>query len=132
YTAVRQRVPAFDYVVAHYSTAPLYVRNGSESQEVQGAVVSSSYFPALGLRPRLGRFFTAAEDAVPDRDFVAVIGYGLWQNRFGGDSAVIGHTIGINGRTFTIVGVAPEGFAGVLPGETTNELWIPMMMIHVG
>jgi putative ABC transport system permease protein len=132
YATIRDRVPAFDHVVAHYSTAPLYVSAGNTSFEVQGAVVSASYFPALGLRPSLGRFFTAAEDAVPDRDFVAVIGYGLWQSRFGGDTGVIGQTISVNGRTFAIVGVGPRDFASVIPTSTVNELWIPAMMLHVG
>jgi predicted permease len=132
YSLIRERVTAFDQVIAHYSTAPLYLRAGDASFEVQGAVVSASYFTALGLRPSLGRFFSAAEDAAPDRDFVAVIGYGLWQSRFGGDSRVLGRTIDINGRTFTIVGVGPRDFASVTPTSTVNELWIPAMTLHVG
>jgi predicted permease len=129
---VRQRVPAFDEVVAHYSTAPLYTRAGELTGELSGAVVSASYFSALGIRPALGRFFTAAEDAVPDRDFIAVIGYDMWQRWFGGDRAVIGRSLSINGLAFTIIGVAPERFGGVLPYDAANELWIPMMQQRVG
>src|SRR5256884_2400887 len=96
-----------DDLTTHYSTAPLYVSASGEIGEVQGAVVSSGYFPMLGLRPYLGRFFTLDEDSVPDRDAVAVIGYGFWRRIYSGDSHVIGKTFLINGRSFTVVGIMP-------------------------
>ena len=128
---LRERARTLDVVVAHYSTAPLYVSARGESAEVPSAVVSADYFPMLGIRPALGRFFLPSEDSVPDRDAVAVIGYGLWQTRFGADSAVVGERISINGKLFTVVGVAPPGFAGVESGMV-NALWIPMMMLRTG
>jgi putative ABC transport system permease protein len=135
YRLLRDRARSFDAIATHYSTAPLYVQSGAasaESMEIDGAVVSASYFSMLGLRPRLGRFFDASEDSVPDRDAVAVIGYGLWQARFGGSPSVLGQAIAINGRPFQLIGVAPEGFHGVMVGVSTNELWIPTMMLRVG
>ncbi len=131
YRTLRSRTRAFDQVAAHYSTAPLYVTSRNQSAEVMGAVVSASYFPMLGVRPELGRFFSADEDSVPNRDAVAVIGHGLWQARFGGDPGVIGEHIVINSRAFTIIGVAPPSFEGVVP-SWLNELWIPTMMLHTG
>jgi predicted permease len=131
FTRLRARTTTFDLVAAHYSTAPLYVRARGEAGEVPGAVVSASYFPILGLRPALGRFFAPAEDSVPDRDAVAVIGHALWRARFVGDSGVIGEHITINGRAFTIIGVTPPGFEGIA-GGITNSLWIPMAMLHTG
>ena len=131
YQSLRSRTHAFDVVAAHYSTAPLYVTARNRSAEVMGAVVSASYFPMLGVRPVLGRFFTADEDAVPDRDAVAVIGHGLWQSRFGGDPGVLGEHIVINGREFTIIGVSSPSFEGVVP-SWLNELWIPTMMLQTG
>jgi predicted permease len=131
YQALRARARSFDLVAAHYSTAPLYLTSRNEASEVLGAVVSADYFPMLGVRPVLGRFFGRDEDAVPDRDAVAVISHGLWQSRFGGDPGVIGEHVTINTREFTIIGVAPAGFDGVTSGWT-NELWIPTMMLHVG
>ena len=131
YQTLRSRAHTFDRVAAHYSTAPLYVTSRNQSAEVMGAVVSASYFPMLGVRPALGRFFNADEDAVPDRDAVAVIGHGLWQSRFGGDPGVLGEHIVINGREFTIIGVAPPSFEGVVP-SWLNELWIPTMMLRTG
>jgi predicted permease len=128
---LREHATSFDLVAAHYSTAPLYVTARGASAEVPSAVVSADYFRMLGLRPALGRFFTAEEDSVPDRDAVAVIGYGLWHGRFAGDSQVIGEHITINSRSFTIVGVAPPEFDGIA-GGLVNSLWIPMMMLHTG
>ena len=127
----RELTTSFDLVVAHYSTAPLYVTARGASDEVPSAVVSADYFPMLGIRPALGRFFAPAEDSVPDRDAVAIIGHGLWHSRFGADSQVIGERIAINGRSFTVIGVAPPGFDGV-EGGLVNRLWIPMAMLRTG
>jgi predicted permease len=129
---LREHLRTIDELTAHYSTAPLYVSANGETGEVQGAVVSSSYFPMLGLRPYLGRFFTPDEDAVADRDAVAVIGYGFWRRIYNGDSHVIGKTFLINGRSFTVVGIMPPDFHGVEIGGMPNEIWISAMMIHVG
>ena len=131
FVRLRERARTLDLVVAHYSTAPLYVNARGESAVVPSAVVSADYFPILGIRPILGRFFLAAEDSVPDRDAVAVIGYGLWRTRFAGDPRVLGERISINGRAFTVVGVGPPGFEGV-EGGLVNALWIPMMMLRTG
>ena len=128
---LRKSARSFDMVAAHYSTAPLYMTARRESAEARGAVVSGDYFRMLGIQPALGRFFTLAEDSVPDRDAVAVLGYGLWQRRFGGDARVIGETVTINNRAFSIIGVTPEGFDGVVSGFP-NELWIPTMMLRTG
>ncbi len=129
---LREHSKTVDELTAHYSTAPLYVSANDETGEVQGAVVSSSYFSMLGLRPYLGRFFTPDEDSVADRNAVAVLGYGFWQRIYNGDSAVIGRTFLINGQAFTVVGIMPADFHGVEIGGMPNEIWIPAMMIHVG
>ncbi len=129
---LREHSKTVDELTAHYSTAPLYVSANGETGEVQGAVVSSSYFSMLGLRPYLGRFFTPDEDSVADRNAVAVLGYGFWQRIYNGDSAVIGRTFLINGQAFTVVGIMPADFHGVEIGGMPNEIWIPAMMIHVG
>jgi predicted permease len=131
YRELRRSARSLDMVAAHYSTAPLYLTSRGESAEARGAVVSADYFRMTGIRPALGRFFTPAEDSVPDRDAVAVIGYGLWQSRFGGEPRVIGETVTINGRAFSIIGVAQEGFDGVVAGFP-SELWIPTMMLGTG
>lgn len=132
FSYLREHTKSIDELTAHYSTAPLYVSANGETGEVQGAVVSSSYFPLLGLRPYLGRFFTPEEDSVADRDAVAVLGYGFWRRIYNGDSSVIGKSFLINKHAFTIIGVMPPDFHGVEIGGMPNEIWIPAMMIHVG
>lgn len=132
YDSLRRRVTTLAALAAHYSTAPLQVSAAGESGEEQGAVVSGNYFSVLGVAPALGRFFLPEEDAVPGRDPVAVISTDLWRRRFGGDVAVLGRELLINGVHFRIVGVAPDGFRGVQPGAPANEIWIPSMMIETG
>ena len=132
YAYLRDHAKTLQQVVAHYSTAPLYVTANGETGEVQSAVVSSSYFEMLGLQPRLGRFFTSAEDSVADRDAVALIGHGFWQRMYNGETSALGKTLVINGRTFEIVGIMPASFHGVLLADAPNEIWIPAMMIGTG
>ncbi|HEX8766135.1 MAG TPA: ABC transporter permease, partial [Candidatus Acidoferrum sp.] len=129
---LRNNAKTVEELTAHYSTAPLYTSANGETGEVTGAVVSSSYFSLLGLQPYLGRFFTSEEDSVPDRDAVAVLGYGFWQRIYSSDTGVIGKTFLINGHSFAIVGIMPPEFRGTEIGGTPLEIWIPAMMIHVG
>jgi len=132
YTYLRDHTKTVEELTAHYSSAPLYISANGETGEVQAAVVSSSYFAMLGLQPYLGRFFTREEDAVPDRDAVAVLGYGLWQRIYGADPGILGRSLLINGHNFGIIGVMPPSFQGVEIGGMPNEIWIPAMMIRVG
>ena len=83
----------------------------STRAEVQG--VSASFFSFFDARPALGRFFTAAEDVVPQGSAVVVLSYGWWQTYFGGNPDVIGRQLRIGPKPFEIIGVAPAGFAGV-------------------
>ena len=99
--------------------------------EVLGSVVTASYFDVLRLRPSLGRFFTSEEDRVPDKHAVAVLGHDLWRRRFGGDPAILGSVVRINGTDFTIVGIAQERFRGILR-ENPVDVWIPTAMFRVG
>jgi putative ABC transport system permease protein len=81
---------------------------------------SWNFFRLLGSQPVLGRAFAAGEDT-PGRDAIAVIGYGLWQQRFGGDPRALGSTLHVNGTPLTIVGIAPPGFD--FPQQTA--VWSP-------
>ncbi len=83
---------------------------------------TDSFLRVLGVRPALGRFFTADEDR-PGGPPVVVLGYGAWLRRFGGNPDVLGQTVTLNGIVRTIVGVMPARL--VLPGTTTREMWEP-------
>ena len=102
YAYLRDHSTSFEALAGHYSTAPLNVVADGDSKEVDGAVVSANYFSILGIRPLLGRFFLPEEDAVPGRNPVAVIGFRLWQGRFGGDPLILGKKIRINGTVFGV------------------------------
>jgi putative ABC transport system permease protein len=94
-------------------------------ERISGEYVSQSYFSLLGIQPALGRTFSPAEDRVPQRDAVVVLSDGTWKNRFGGDPAMVGHTIQLDGHSYTIIGIAPPGFRGL---TDEAELWVPFVM----
>ncbi len=117
-------------LVAVYATAPLFVSFGDTAREINGAVVSARFFQMLGIRPALGRFFTADEDSVPLRNPVVVLGHDLWLGAFAGATDVIGRTLTLNRVDFEIVGVAPAGFQGVTVHPA--RVYMPTMMLPVG
>ena len=106
----------------------------SDAEPVAGARVSPALFDVLGVRPLRGHGFTP-EDGVPGGEPHAVIGYDLWQRKFGGDDRIIGSQISIAGTQFTVTGVMPPGFAfprgAELPAPfqfgARTELWAPMV-----
>ena len=92
------------------------------AERVAGASVTANTFPLLGSQPLLGRGFTE-DDERPGADPVVLLSYGLWQARYGGDDGIVGKTVRINLRDYTVIGVMPqsEGF----PNNT--RLWIPLV-----
>lgn len=100
----------------------LGARDGAES--VFGAAVSGNYFDVLGVPMALGRGFVASEDRPGAAQHVAVLSYSLWQGRFEGARDIVGRTIHLNGRSFTVVGVTAAGFVGNT--FTRSDLWLPM------
>jgi predicted permease len=90
-----------------------------EPERLDSRRVSANFFSLLGVEPQLGRGFAPEEDKPGNR--VVVLNYGMWQRRFGGDPAVIGRAINLNGQTYTVVGVMPPNFpAG------RDQLWVPI------
>jgi predicted permease len=87
-----------------------YNLTGDGEPERIGTIrVSSNFLPMLGVRPAAGRFFLAEDDA-PGTTGSAVLGYGTWMRRYGGDPKAIGRTLILNGQRYQVVGVLPEGF----------------------
>jgi predicted permease len=112
--------------IAAFDSPSFSLTGTGEPERIPGEIVSASYFPILGIQPAVGRTFLPEEDVTPDQSPVAVISYKLWQRRFAADSDLLGKTIKINERDFTVVGIMPQGFEGV---SGTSEIWAPMMMI---
>jgi putative ABC transport system permease protein len=91
-------------------------------------LVTGNYFPMLGVPAEAGRTLQPSDDIAEGAHPVVMLGYAYWQRRYGGDPAVVGTQIRLNGRAYTIVGVAPQAFSGSLRG-LTPELYAPRMMV---
>ncbi len=92
-----------------------------EPERIQAQRVTANFFPLLGVTPILGRDFLPEEDR-PDGHKVALLSYGYWRRKFGGDAAVIGNEILLDGQKYTIVGVMPAGFQFL---SKEMSLWTP-------
>lgn len=101
-----------------------FILTGGEVPEmIGGSRVTFRYFDAFGVRPALGRMFSAAEDR-PGREPVVVLSNRLWRGRFGADRGIVGRTILLNGLPHTVVGVMPAGF----DQAETSQLWVPLAL----
>ena len=107
---------------------PLVVDGGAERRTLEASVVfvTASYFPVLDVRPTLGPGLPTAAAEDPATAAVAVIGHAAWDRHFGRDPRVVGATVTVNGVRVTIVGVAPERFAGVGMAYSPLRLWMPL------
>lgn len=97
------------------------------SDLVVGELVSDNYFSVLGVRPELGRAFSAEEFSAQGSYPVAVLSHAMWQASFAGDPNVVGRQFRMNGLVYTVIGVAPERFTGMMPAVTA-QMWIPTAM----
>jgi putative ABC transport system permease protein len=93
------------------------------ADSVVAAFVSFNFFFVLGVNPLRGRVFTSEEDK-PDHDTVALLSYGLWQRRFGGDPNLVGQRVNLDGSQYTVVGIMPPGFQY----PRGAEIWTPLAL----
>jgi len=106
-----------------YSFQSFGLGTEGDVQPILGCRVSANFFDVLAVTPAAGRLFSAAEEH-PGADQVAIVSYGSWQRRFGGDPRLLGKTISLNGRAYTIVGIMPKDFDYPVP----VELWVPLAL----
>ncbi|MBA4071986.1 MAG: hypothetical protein C0497_09155 [Gemmatimonas sp.] len=117
---------SFTGIAAHRSfSVSLGVR--SEPLTGEGMMVSGSYFPVLGIQPAKGRLLRPDDDQVIGANFVTVLAYSFWEDAFGKDPNIVGQSMVINGKSFTIVGVAPQGFDGTTVGNKP-KVYVPISM----
>src|SRR5262245_16690338 len=113
--------------IAAYVRRPAELSGGATPERIDVSKVSWNLFDVLGVRPMIGRPFTPEEDR-PGVD-VAILSYGLWA-RLGGDRSIVGRTIALDRRPYTVVGVMPSGFEFPLRGSGFNgapaAAWVPM------
>lgn len=117
----------FTGLAAHRAFGANLAVKGQTPQNVEGMMVSGSYFDVLGLRPALGRLLGPADDRTIGANYVAVLSYGYWSTQLGSDPAVLDQPITVNGRPMTIVGVAPRGFDGTTLGSLPR-VFVPISM----
>ena len=126
YLDLRAGNDVFTDMAAHVPISAA-VRVDGTGRFVMGEAVTGNYFELLGIRPVLGRML-APDDDRPGAARVAVISNGLWDRAFGRDPGVVGRSLRIRSEPHLVVGVAPPGFAGMLP-LLGPDLWIPMTWI---
>ena len=123
---LRQRSRLFQSMSLYRDGSVAIVEQGTP-ELLQGLRVSYDYFDTLGTRMRLGRTFLPEEDR-PETRYEAILSYGLWQRRFGGDPTIIGRTVRLSDRPFKIVGVLPEGFRPILRSDQSimPDIYTPL------
>jgi predicted permease len=130
YRELRDRSSVFTGLCAAASDHHIEVDTGQgevPDEKITGRMVSGNYFTVLGLAPAVGRLFSEADDTAEGANPAVVLGYEYWQRKFARASAIIGKDIRLNGYPFTVIGVAPAGFAGDIVGEQM-ALFVPLSM----
>src|SRR5262245_16449953 len=117
----REQSQSFERLIA-FAGRSFDLTGEHQPERFGGDVVSAGFFDALGVKPALGRAFLPGEDE-PGRDQVVVLKHSLWERRFGADPNVVGGTLTLNGKTFTVIGVMPPDFNFPFNG---NEMWAPL------
>jgi macrolide transport system ATP-binding/permease protein len=102
------------------------VRRGNTlSKELYGEFVTGNFFSMFGISPYVGRVFTESDDT-PSASPVVVLSYRTWQAEFAGDPWIVGSTISIQTKPFTVIGIAPPGFFGDRVTDIPADIWMPV------
>jgi predicted permease len=124
----REQSRTLELISASSSFQQLNLTGSNRAERVGVAFVSASYFDLLGLRPALGRTFLPEEENRASPLAVTVLSHGLWKRDFGGDPAIVGQSIQLQGLAFQVVGILPEGFRDVYPDV---GLYVPVTMARL-
>ncbi len=122
----REQARSFSGILG-YDTNPVSVVTAGDAFMANGQLVSDNYFDLLGVRAAHGRTFTREEGTKEGAHPVAVVSDHFWRQQLGSDPAAVGRTLTLNGHPYTVVGIAPAGFAGGDLG-TQIDIWVPMAM----
>ena len=124
---VRKQNTVFTDMIG-YSPMMAALSMGDRSRIVFGQIVTSNYFTMLGIQPMLGRLLVPADDD-PGAARVVVLSHRMWRREFGGNPNVVGTSVTLRGLQYSIAGVAPESFTGVV-ALLTPELWLPIQYVE--
>jgi predicted permease len=123
---LRERDHSLENIAAFTLSTLDLAAPGAPPEALSAGLVSSNYFDLLGLKPQLGMFFDpGANDRVFGAHDEVVLGDREWRTRFGADRTILGRAVSIDRRPFTVIGVAPQGFAGIY-GGMAESFWIPL------
>jgi len=123
YKDLQAQTQTLDHVSAFLNSGAMLTGDGYDDERILGADVSPEFFDVLGVKPKLGRVFTEAEDK--PKSGVVLISDGLWQRRFHGAADVIGKSIKLGAGTSTIIGVMPQGFEYPFRADH-QDFWEPL------
>ncbi len=115
---------SFEQFAASWDTR-VNLTSGGEPEEIQVQRVSADFFSILGLAPELGRSFVRDEET-PGTEPVVILGHDLWQGRFAGNPTIVGQTVTMSGRNWTVIGVMPPGFHFL---NTQIKAWMPLQLV---
>jgi predicted permease len=124
YQRMREQESPLSDIIA-FGNVGVNVSAEGQADVASGQAVSGNYFIGLGVQPLLGRLLTDEDDKLTASP-AAVISYRYWQQRFGGDVAVIDKQVNLNNLAFTIIGVTPPGFDGTMDAGSTQDVTIPI------
>ncbi|MEE8607532.1 MAG: ABC transporter permease, partial [Nitrospiraceae bacterium] len=120
FAIIREQNQVFSAVVALQSNSGV-ILGGDEPERISLIGVSNGWSSTLGVEPVWGRLFSPEEQRLGMESGVALINYGIWQNRFGGDANVLGKSLRVDDRSYLIIGVFPQGFNFPYVGD----VWVP-------
>jgi predicted permease len=123
---LRANVKSFSGMIAEHQDY-ISITGSGKPERIYGELTSADYFEVLGVQPYLGRTLISTRANERAGAPIAVLSYTLWQHRFAGDPGIIGHTIELNRHPYTIVGVTPKGFRGVMIG-LRSDIFLPLGM----
>jgi predicted permease len=124
YRDLREQNRTFAGMLAYHHDW-ITLTGGAQPERVFIANVTANYFDVLGIKPVLGRFFLPEEETRPDAVPNVILSYSLWKARYAADPAIVGKSIEIARHPVTVIGVAPEGFVGAMPG-LRDDLWVTL------
>src|SRR5262245_42854391 len=128
YLSILEETDAFQGVAGHSFVRGI-LSTGGKPVLTTGEAVTANYFDVLGIVPAIGRGFRPEENVGEGQHPVVVLSHGLWQRQFGGRPEVVGQPVQLSGVAYTVVGIAPPGFSGLVPG-LQPEFWVPAMMVE--
>jgi putative ABC transport system permease protein len=128
YRDYRDGAGVFSDLYAYNGESVAFSSGREKSELIWGELVTGNYFTGLGVAPAAGRVLTTDDDRVEGAHPVAVLSHAFWQRRFGSHPGVVGTIVKLNGREFTVVGVARKGFSGTRLVGFIPDVWMPLSM----